>query len=345
MATVTTVSWSRRDDDRPAGAGSTPATPAPAAGPRSCSRRRSAHEQAEALQVDVGARHVADDPSPVDDDDAMGEGQDLLQLGGDEEHADAGIGCGPQAARPCTRWHRRRGRGSAERRRAPWARPTARGPARPAAGCRRTAAASACPARGPRSRTRPSARWPAAAWPAGPPSPAGRRRAGSAMARFSATVIPSTQPESWRSSGIDADAGRGHRAGPAGGHRHAVDLDRARRRARSSDRQHVAQLSLPVALDPGHTDDLARPDRRGRGRRAVGEPSSPRDRCALDPQHRRRRSRAARPCTAHALDGLRQAERRRLRAQRDLPARPWRGPASGRRPPPPEGGRPLGRSA
>ena len=69
------------------------------------------------------ARHLADDAAAVDHGDAVGQLEDLLELGGDEQHADAGVGRVPEPCRSCTRWRRRRGRASAGPRRA---RPDAR---------------------------------------------------------------------------------------------------------------------------------------------------------------------------------------------------------------------------
>ena len=59
--------------------------------------------------------------------------------------------------------------------------------------------------------------------------------------------------------GDDPDAGRRHCAGPAG-FTAAPSTSTVPRSSGEQAGQHVAQLPLAVALDPGHADDLAGPD-------------------------------------------------------------------------------------
>ena len=201
-------------------------------------------------------RHLAADAPGVDHDDAVGEGEDLLELAGDQQHGDAVVGGGAQALAheldgPDVEAAGRLG-GDEDRRTADSSRASTTRcwlpPDSDANGA--SGPAQAMPYSSMRRR-RPAA--------AGRPVDAGqgaRPRPSSSRPRFSATERSRTQPASWRSSGISADAGRGHRAGAPG---------RARRRRRprrprverEQAAEHVDELGLPVALDAGDADDLA----------------------------------------------------------------------------------------
>ncbi len=118
-------------------------------------------------------------------------------------------------------------RGSAGRRRARAGRATARGRARPVAGCRPESdhnGASGTGARDVELVDQPPRLLAHRAEPIRPA--AGTRVEGSARKRFSATVKSSTQPESWRSSGITAMPARPSRRRRPVGDAAAVDLDR-----------------------------------------------------------------------------------------------------------------------
>src|SRR5262245_7496096 len=55
-----------------------------------------AHQQADALDVRLGAGQLAADPASMDHHDAVGQREDLLELVGDQQHGDAPIGGGAQ---------------------------------------------------------------------------------------------------------------------------------------------------------------------------------------------------------------------------------------------------------
>ena len=76
------------------------------------------------------------------------------------------------------------------------------------------------------------------------------------MNRFSATVKSSTQPESWRSSGITATPARAIAPARPVAIGAAVDLDAPVVECAQA-RQHVTERALTVALDAGDSDDLA----------------------------------------------------------------------------------------
>ena len=59
----------------------------------------SSHHQAQPLEVGLVARHFAEDVPAVDDSDAIRERQDLLELGGDEQHRHARLCRGAEARR------------------------------------------------------------------------------------------------------------------------------------------------------------------------------------------------------------------------------------------------------
>ena len=96
-----------------------------------------AHHQTELGEIDFVAAHLADDPSVGDHDDAIGEVEDLLQVRWRSTARQRRCRRQRAVAPTCTRSPRRRDRESAARPRAHAARATARGPARPAAGCPR----------------------------------------------------------------------------------------------------------------------------------------------------------------------------------------------------------------
>ena len=211
--------------------------------PRTSLMGRAAHQQPEPVEVDVAARHLADDPPTGHHDDPVGEVEDLLQLGRDQQHGDA-VGGGRRAAAPtCTRWRRRRGHASVGRRRAPAGCATARGPARRAAGCRPTATTSARRGSSRGCRSARSAASPARASSARSISPRPRH----ALGLGDEEVLGDGEVE--HAAGVVAvlgdhgDTGRRHRAGPARRDRATVDLDAsgvergagwtARRRARA----------------------------------------------------------------------------------------------------------------
>ena len=122
-----------------------------------------AHQQPDPLDVGLGPGHLAADPPGVDDDDAVGQGEDLLQLAGDQQHGDAPVGGGAQPLADELDRSDVEAAASAGRRRGPSVRRPAHGRARRAAGCRPTATRTGRPGRRSRCRTRRSARRPAAA--------------------------------------------------------------------------------------------------------------------------------------------------------------------------------------
>ena len=146
---------------------------------------------------------------------------------------------------------------------------------------------------------------------------------GSDMTRFSATVMPSTQPESWRSSGITPTPAAAIAPGSSGRHGRAGDLDRALVELR---RATTARRPAPAARCPP-----PRPRRRSRRRRtddverdqlgcAVARPAPTRPGCAAQGPARRRPATSPRPSLRAPVDRWGEAERRGLRPQRDLPS-------------------------
>ena len=98
------------------------------------------HRQ-DAMLVELGSRDLADDPALGEDDDAVGDRDQLRQVGRDEQDA----ACLPRRAstggRRSPPWRRRRCRASARRRSAPSSRGTATWRSPPSAGCRRRSCA------------------------------------------------------------------------------------------------------------------------------------------------------------------------------------------------------------
>ena len=177
---------------------------------RSCRERGRQHRRLGHLL----AGELADDPARAHDEHAVGEPEDLLELGRDQQHAEAVVGQRDEQVvdRPLAR--RRPRRASARRPRAPSARTAASARRGPSAGCRRTACS---PARRSRCCGPPSGRGPRAR--AGARRPAGRSRSGSRCGRlasvtFSVTERPSRSPSSLRDSGIIATPSRNRLRGP-----------------------------------------------------------------------------------------------------------------------------------
>ena len=92
----------------------------------------------------LGAADLAGDAALAHGDDAVADGQDLRQLRGDRQDGDAGAGQLVEQVVDLGLGARRRCRGSARRRSAPWAAAPASGPAPPSAGCRRRGCRPAC---------------------------------------------------------------------------------------------------------------------------------------------------------------------------------------------------------
>ena len=105
------------------------------------------------------------------------------------------------------------------------------------------------------------------------------------MKRFSATVKSSTQPESWRSSGIDRDAGPRHRAGVTG----AARGDRRPRPCRSRARSRLDSTSpsarWPLPSTPA-TPTISPACTSSRERSSSTRPSRPSTDGVDDAEHR-----------------------------------------------------------
>ena len=117
------------------------------------------HCDTELLLGDV-RRVLADDATLVDDEDPVGEREDLVELERDEQYRRAPRPVPGRAADGRTRWPRRPGRAWAGRRAAPAGRARSRVRARPSAGCRPDRALASVS--GPPPRTSNSSRSPRA---------------------------------------------------------------------------------------------------------------------------------------------------------------------------------------
>ena len=153
------------------------------------------------------------------------------------------------------------------------------------------------------------------------------------MKRFSATVKSSTQPESWRSSGITATPAAAIAPGLARSRSRGRRPRRGRRRARRRLDSTSPRHALAVALDAGEADDLAAGDV---DREAVEQhPAVSRPRTVASTM----RSTGGAVAALGAVVGRRPSRRRgaargRRRSARRAArprARPWPGPARRRR--------------
>ena len=117
--------------------------------------RNAGHHQTRAPRARCPGGTMPTMPAAIHHRDPVGQGDDLVQLGGHDHHGRAAVALGQPAACAGTRSRRRRPRGSAGWRSAPTAVATARGPAPPSAGCRRTARTPVPRSTGCGCRTRP----------------------------------------------------------------------------------------------------------------------------------------------------------------------------------------------
>ena len=113
----------------------------------------------EVLRRDVGRVDVGHEPAAQDHLDGVRQADQLVQVGGDQQHRQA-LGGGPRGCGPRSRpGRRRRHRGSGARRSAPSARRSSPGRRSASAGCRRTATAASTSMPGVRTSYSSTIRW------------------------------------------------------------------------------------------------------------------------------------------------------------------------------------------
>ena len=241
------------------------------------------HGRPQLLRSDVGRVHVGHEPPSQDHLDGVGQADQLVQVGRDQQHGQARAGglpgCGPRS-RP---GRRRRHRASGARRSAPSAHRSSRGRRSASAGCHRTATTASTSMPGVRTSYWSMIRWVSLRAPRAVDPRA------LDVGRLGLVAEDPVLPQRRRRAAGRAGAGprgcsRCRAPGGAGWARCEMSspprsMVPGRQRAHPHDR--LDQLGLAVALDAGDAEHLAAVDREGQvldqrpGRRPTGR-SGPR---------------------------------------------------------------------